>query len=400
MKTIYMDLQIPRLVASKALGRLWSGAYTSRLGAARFANLPDSPISHPHAVRVKNLVSLICGSDLHLLFVEMDPRIAIAALPSVKRLYLGHELCGEVTEVGSEVTRVKLGDRVAFQYTLPSCATQGVVTPCPHCNLGQFHLCENQALGGGVSAVGGGWGDQLVVDEHQLFRPPPSLSNDQVALLEPAAVGLHAVLLALPEPGQKALVLGCGIIGLMTVQALHALSPEARITALARHRFQAEAAKRLGAQDVDVPRDPYEVAEEVTGSRVYRGPAGSIMLLGGFDVVFDCVGTDRSLTDALRLARARGKVVAVGIQYKRYRADLSPLYYQEVQLLGSWAYGVESWQGERLDAFELAARLVEQDKIILDGLITHRFPLAQWDKAVMAAADKRRHHSIKVAFDF
>jgi threonine dehydrogenase-like Zn-dependent dehydrogenase len=395
-----MDLDIPRLVLTRATGAVWRGAYTSAVSPVRFVNQPDPALPSPHSVRVRNEVSLICGSDLHLLFVETDPRIAVAALPSVSRVYLGHEVCGEVVEVGDAVTKVRPGDRVALQYTVPNCATQGIEPTCRHCAAGQFHLCENQAAGLGWAAIGGGWGDQMVVHEEQLYRPPESLSNDQVALLEPAAVALHAVIRALPVPNSKVLVVGCGIIGLMTAQALRALAPRADVTVMARHTFQAEATRRAGAADVRCGSDGYDVTVEATGARLYRTRLSGAMLLGGFDTVFDCVGTSKTLSDSLRWARADGTVVMVGIQYKKYSADLSPLYYQEVRLLGSWAYGRETWLGERLDAFELAARLASNGTLVLDRLITHRFPLLRWREAVAVAVDKTTHRSIKVAFDF
>lgn len=399
VRTVCMDINIGRLAATKVLGAVWSGAYLSSVNPAHFVDQPDPPLPHPHSVRVRNRVSLICGSDLHLLFAEADPRIAIAALPSVKRVYLGHEVCGEVTEVGTAVSAVRLGDRVALQYPVPTCATQEIETPCPRCAEGQFYLCENQASGLGSPAIGGGWGDQMVVHERQLYRPPASLSDDSVALLEPAAVALHAVLRALPQPGQRVLVVGCGIVGLMTLQALRALAPESPVTALARHGFQAEAARDLTGCDVYTGKDGSEVARDRTGANLYRGRFGSTMLLGGYDVVFDCVGTSGTLTDALRWVRADGVVVAVGIQYKPYKVDLSPLYFQEVRLLGTWGYGTEEWRGERLDTFDLAARLVETGDVVFDRLITHRFPLSRWREAVAVAAHKKESRSIKVALD-
>ena len=399
IQTVYMDINVVRLAATKALGRVSAGASLSSVNPTRLVTQPDPPLPHPRSVRVHNRVSLICGSDLHLLFAEADPRIAIAALPSVKRVYLGHEVCGEVTEVGEAVSAVNLGDRVALQYTVPTCATQGIEPPCPRCAEGRFHLCENQAAGLGVPAVGGGWGDQMVVHERQLYRPPLSLSDDAVALLEPAAVGLHAVLRALPQPGQRVLVIGCGVVGLMTLQALRALAPESTVTALARYGFQAEIARDLTGCDVYVGKDGYELTRDATGASLYKGGFGSRMLLGGFDALFDCVGTNSTLTDALRWVRADGVVVAVGIQYKMYRVDLSPLYFQEVRLVGTWGYGVEEWQGERLDTFELAARLVQSGDLGFDRLITHRFPLSRWREAVAVAADKTRHRSIKVALE-
>lgn len=397
MQTVFMDINVPRLIATKALGQIWPAAYVSRVSPVRFVTWPDPDLPGPHSVRVRNRVSLICGSDLHLLFAEADPRIAIAALPSVKRVYLGHEVCGEVIEVGSSVTAVRPGDRVALQYTVPNCATQSIQPPCPRCADGQFHLCENQARDLGASPIGGGWGDQMVVHERQLYRPPESLSDDEVALLEPAAVGLHAVLRAMPRPGQRVLVIGCGVIGLTTLQALRALAPDAEVTVLARHEFQATIARGMGASEVCTGEDGYRIAARKTGANLYRGGFGCAMLLGGFDAVFDCAGSSRTLTEALRWVRADGTVIAVGVQYKMYKIDLSPLYFQEVRLIGTWGYGIEDWQGERLDTFALAARLVEQKKVSFDRFITHRFALADWRKAVAAAADKKRHQSIKVA---
>jgi threonine dehydrogenase-like Zn-dependent dehydrogenase len=397
MQTVYMDINVPRLVATKALGRVWPSAYVSRISPVRFVTQPDPVLPGPYSVRVRNRISLICGSDLHLLFAEADPRIAIAALPSVKRVYLGHEVCGEVTEVGSSVSAVRPGDRVALQYTVPNCVTQAIQPSCPRCAEGQFHLCENQARDLGPSPMGGGWGDQMVVHERQLYRPPESLGDDEVALLEPAAVGVHAVLRAVPRPGQRVLVVGCGIIGLMTLQALRALAPSTEVTALARHEFQATIARGLGASEVYTGEDGYQITAKTTGANLYRGGFGSAMLLGGFDAVFDCAGSSRTLTEALRWVRADGTVVAVGIQYNMYKIDLSPLYFQEVRLIGTWGYGIEDWEGEGLDTFALAARLVEKKDLSFDRFITHRFALADWRKAVATAADKKRYQSIKVA---
>jgi threonine dehydrogenase-like Zn-dependent dehydrogenase len=345
---------------------------------------------------VRNDLSLICGSDLHLLFAEADPRIALASLPSTKRVYLGHEICGRVTEIGEAVKSVSVGDRVALRYPIPSCATEHLEPPCPRCAEGDLLLCENQASGLRTVPVGGGWGDQLVADETQVYHPPDALSDDAVALLEPAAVGLHAVTRALPAIGRRVLVLGCGIIGLMTLQALRVLSPESKVTAIARHRFQADMARELGDCGIELGGDACAITKQNTGARLYQGGFGSRMLLGGFDTVFDCVGTSDTLTESLRCVRAGGTVVAVGIQYKLYRTDLTPLYYQEIHLLGTWGYGREHWQGDTLDTFELAAGLMDRGDLRVDGLITHRFPQREWRRAVVVATDKGRSHSIKV----
>ena len=120
------------------------------------------------------------------------------------------------------------------------------------------------------------------------------------------------------------------------------------------------------------------------------------MLLGGFDVVYDCVGRSSTLSDALRWARARGRVVLVGNALKRLTLDLSPLWFQEVELSAPAAHGMEDWQGETISTFDLAARLLAAGNLTVEGLITHRFPLARWQDALAAAMDKETHENIKV----
>lgn len=400
MQTIHFDLDVPRILATRALRHIWPLAYLSPVSPTRFAVRPDPPLLGPHHVRVCNRVSLICGSDMSLVRADGDPRIAPAALPSTRRVYLGHELCGQVVEAGEAVKGLRVGDRVALRYNVNSCQTSGIEPLCARCASGQYRLCENQAASDNPACIGGGWGDQLVAHEHQLYRPPDALSDDEVALTELAACAVHAVLLSLPQPGDQVLVYGCGAMGLMAVQALRSLAPEVNVSALARYPFQAEAAGALGAQQVCSGKDGYELTSETTGAHLYRGLLGSAMLLGGFDVIYDCVGNARTITNTLRWSRAGGRVVLVGIRLAKLNADLTPLWYQEVQLVGSALHGREVWEGVEIGTFELAARLFLQKKLAGDGFITHRFPLSQWREAIRTASDKAHYQAIKVAFMF
>jgi threonine dehydrogenase-like Zn-dependent dehydrogenase len=127
---------------------------------------------------------------------------------------------------------------------------------------------------------------------------------------------------------------------------------------------------------------------------------GSVAVLGGFDVVYDCVGTERTLTDALRWTRAGGLVALVGDQFTLLKVDLTPLWSQGIRLVAPAAHGRETWAGEEIGTFELAARLLQEGKLTGEGLITHRYPLSRWQEAVQAALGKRQSKSIKVAFTF
>jgi threonine dehydrogenase-like Zn-dependent dehydrogenase len=123
------------------------------------------------------------------------------------------------------------------------------------------------------------------------------------------------------------------------------------------------------------------------------------MLMGGFDVVFDVVGIAATLNNALRWARAGGVVVLVGVHLHRLLLDVTPIWYQEVDLIGAVGHDVVTWAGENFSAFELAMRWMQTGRLSCEGLLTHRFPLDDYRDAFITAVDKRTHCSIKVAFD-
>ena len=279
-----------------------------------------------------------------------------------------------------------------------NCLTQEIVPPCRHCQEGNYALCENVALGHGPSGIGGGWGDGYIAHERAVYRVPRQVGNDAAVLLEPLSVGVRTALRRLPQPGEHALVLGCGMIGLAVIAALRALAPDSHITALARYSHQAAVAGRLGADRVLERTDPYAAAVEITGAKLYAGLLNNRMLLGGFDVVYDCVGTARTLQDSLRLARAGGTVVLAGVSFHSLRVDLTPIWYQEVNLVGLLGHGMEEWGGTRRSTYDLTLELLQAGRLPTEGLITHRFPLAQWRTAARTAARKRTG-AIKVVLE-
>jgi threonine dehydrogenase-like Zn-dependent dehydrogenase len=218
-------------------------------------------------------------------------------------------------------------------------------------------------------------------------------------MVEPLAVGVRTALRRLPMAGEKALVVGCGIVGLNVIQALRALAPACHITALARYGHQQRMARRLGADEVIGNEDPYRAVARITGAHLYEGMLGNRMVLGGFDVVFDCVGTAATLQDSLRWARAGGTVVLAGVKLKPLSLDLTPVWYQEVNLIGVNSHGREQWNGRAWETFDLVIELLRQGKLTIDGLITHRFPLEKWREAI-ATAENKRSGAIKVVFDY
>ena len=398
MRTIYVDKDIPRILLTKALKPVWPGVIFSQVSPAHFKNLTDPPLPSPRWVRVKNTQCGICATDLSLLTVDADPRIAPAALPGLQRFYLGHELVGEIAEVGPGVTRVHPGERVVMDAENATCATQEIEPPCPHCARGDPMLCENASANRGGHGAGGGWSDTYTAHETSVYPVPADLSDDQATLIEPLSVGLRAALRRTPGSGQHALVLGAGTIGLCTLQCVRALAPGCHITAVARHPQQAALARRLGADEVVRGEDLYASTARITGARLYQGMLGNQMLLGGFEVIYDCVGSARTLHASLRCARAGGAVVIVGIKLQPLKLDLTPIWSQEVELLGTAAHGHDTYQGARRHDYDLVVDFLRSGSLTSEGFITHRFPLARWREAVRTATDKRSG-SIKVVID-
>lgn len=401
MRAIYFEKNIPKGLLVKALKPIWPGVVFSPLSITHYEDMIEPELPGPRWVKVQNRQCGICASDLSLLFVEAEPFVMQAALPGNERIYLGHEVLGTVTQAGPGVTRVKVGDRVIMDthFFEPTCLSQEIDPPCRHCAQGNYKLCENASAEIGPRGVGGGWGDGFTAHETEIYPVPDDLSDDQAMMIEPISTGLRAALRRTPKPGEHALIVGSGILGLNTLQCVRAISPKCHITAMARYPQQAQAARRLGADEVVMGENGYQATTRITGAKLYEGMFGNTMLLGGFEVIYDCVGSAQTLHDSLRWAQAGGAVVMLGYKLSRLKLDLNPIWYQEVDLIGLYAHGVEKWNGETWRTYDLVIDLLRQGKLTVDGLITHRFPLSQWRQAIKAASDKR-NGTIKVVFDY
>ncbi len=403
MRTIYWEKNIPRVITSHLLRRIWPGVIWSPFSSVHVVDLPEPALPGPRWLRVRNIQCGICASDLSTLRVKPSMDISLAAISDTDRVYLGHELVGVVVEIGPEVTRFSQGDRVVMEARpvgSPNCHTQEIDPPCRQCAAGQSRLCENKSLGLGPEGIGGGWGDGFIAHESEVWPVPDDVDDDQASLIEPNAVALHGVLRRPPQAGDQVLIIGAGILGLLTVQACKVVEPECRVNVIARYPHQAGRASRLGADRVLMDDgNLYDEIAEITGGKHYRFPLNRGMLLGGFDVIYDCVGTKSTILDGLRWARARGTYVLIGLTFESLRIDLSPVWYQEVDMIGSHTFGVETWRGRKLHTFDLVIEMMQGGALHHEGLITHRFPFEQYRRAVATAADKRTG-AIKVTLTY
>jgi threonine dehydrogenase-like Zn-dependent dehydrogenase len=247
--------------------------------------------------------------------------------------------------------------------------------------------------------LGGGFGDTFITPASTLLPVPDDLTDEQAIFAEPAAVAIHAAWRRPVAAGERVLVLGCGPIGFLLIQVLRALQPACEISAVAQFSWQAEMALTYGAKHAFLSSDDgFVEAVRLTGAKLYEGRAGNRMLLGGFDLIFDVVGTAATLNDALRWTRAGGTVVLVGVNLHRMELDVTPIWYQEVDLVGAIGHDVVTWEGETLSTFELGMRWMGTGRVESRELLTHRFPLDAYREAFAKALDKRKYRSIKVAF--
>jgi threonine dehydrogenase-like Zn-dependent dehydrogenase len=286
------------------------------------------------------------------------------------------------------------------------CRVRGIEPPCPYCSSGRPALCLNVAKGdispgiqtGFCHDTGGGWSrGTLVAHPSQLYRVPDAVPDEAAVAVEPLACAVHAALGASPGPDETSLVIGAGSVGLFTVAALRHLTVAGRIICVAKHDRQRIEALRLGANEVVHPKDTYTTLPKMLGTEAYKPELGKPVVMGGADRVYECVGSPRTMEDALRLTKPGGEVTLVGMPGARSSLDLTALWYKEISLKGSYAYGAEEHEGEMTTSFALALRLAS--KIELEKMVGPRFPLQEYREAVSAARSAGREGRIKVVFD-
>jgi len=406
MRTVEIGAQPVRYMLCKLLSPLYRPVYWSWLSNLGLREVPEPELLGPEWVKVRPILSGICASDLAGVTLRHHYDSFMSAFASFP-IGLGHEVVGRVVEVGEKVKELSVGDRVNLNPYL-HCRTRGISSVCRSCQEGHYPICENFPEGELPPGVGTGsnnftrgtWSDYFLAHRLQLTRVPEGLDDVQAVLADPVTCSLRAVMRKLPTDEDRVIVYGCGTLGLAVIACLRALGSKAAVLALARYGFQGELARHFGAEEVAVglrTRDLFDRVAEFTGGTVYTGfiPTGR-MLTGGADVVYDCVGNTVSIGNSLKFTRPHGTMVLLGIGYPK-RVDWTPVWFQELTILGSVGQGREDWQGERVDTTELYHRLVLEGRLDPSPLLTHRFPLDEYRKAIATALDKRGTQCVKVA---
>jgi threonine dehydrogenase-like Zn-dependent dehydrogenase len=310
----------------------------------------------------------------------------------------GHEIVGELLD---DVASTHVGSRVVISPVL-ACAARGL-EPCPSCAEGLTGRCDRVTTGhvspglqtGYCADTGGGWSRMLVAHASQLRPVPEDFSDRKAVLLEPLSCAIHCTLRAHVRPNADVLVIGAGTVGLLVLLALKELAQAGRITVAAKHPVQREWAEAFGATEVVTPSEAIGEVRRSTRAMKLKPERGPSFLLGGVDVTIDCVGSRSSLDLALRTTRAGGRIVMAGIPVQG--ADLTPLWFRELELVGAYTGGIESVGGKRKDTFAVATELAADWPI--DGMVGATYPLRRWREAIDHALAAGKLGTLKVAFD-
>lgn len=413
MKAVEFNVTIPGYVLARSLGRVSDAFVYGRPSKLRLAERPAPSIRGEDWVRIEVILCGICGSDLGNISYRSSPAMEpFGSFPAV----LGHEILGRVAEVGSGVTHVQVGDRVVVDPML-HCEARGwgAEAWCPSCVAGRHATCEQageEGPAGGCNAglapgstigyhrdLPGGWGEQMIAHRRQVFPVPEEIPDRVAVLAEPLAIGVHGVL------GSRAagvrgpvLVIGSGAIAFGTVWALRALGYAGRLVAQVKRPHEVKLAEALGASETIAPGEEARQALVDTGARAYMPVVGDeVYAGGGFEVVFDCVGSRASISQALRYTSPRGRVVVLGCAGQIRKLDLTFLWARELRIEGYVGYGAEGWDGRTVHTFEIVLERMAADPGALGDLVTHVFPLKQYRDALRAAFDHRRSKAVKVA---
>ncbi len=330
----------------------------------------DVPKLHPDWVLLKVRASGICGSDLHL--YRQKTSIKIESELGKGKYVPGHELSGEVHELGANVTKLREGDRVGVE-PIVGCGK------CDWCHVGWYNLCANPRLIGFYHA--GGFAEYCAVPEDKCLKLPENVSFEEAATLDCIAVAEHAVRRARVCNEDAVTILGAGAIGLFATQA--ALVAGAReVYVVGTHDFQLRIAGKFGATSTINARS------EKPADRIMELTAGR-----GVDKVIEAVGGEAStIADAVGMLRRRGVIVVTGIFVKPVPVDMFGLLNKELSLTGAWGY--EYWT--HMKEFAVSLELLTRAKIDAKTLITHKYPLHEISEAYETAMNKERTKSIKV----
>ncbi|WP_339319180.1 NAD(P)-dependent alcohol dehydrogenase [Paenibacillus sp. FSL R10-2734] len=322
----------------------------------------DIPVPKDNEALIKVYCIGICGSDVHYYEHGRIGRYVVK-----EPIILGHELAGEVVEVGKKVSNITVGDRVAVE--------PGVTCGhCDYCKSGRYNLCPDVAFLA-TPPVNGAWAEYIVMPSDYLFKLPDSMSYEEGAMLEPLSVGFHAMMRGKVQPFDRVLITGLGPIGLLAGQAAK-LFGVSEIYGTDVVPFRRELAMDMG---FTAALDPVNESVE---QRLNELTGGS-----GVTLVVESSGNAQAMADTIKLVRRGGRIVFVGLPADGViPMDMGQFIDAEIDAYGVFRYA---------NTYPAAIQALQHSSLEIEKIVTHRFALTDTQEA-LEVARKEKDTSIKV----
>lgn len=318
------------------------------VGDVRYESVDMPEISSNEVlVKVKNVG--ICGSDL--------PRSMVSGLSGGAKypIILGHEFSGEISQIGSDVKNIEVGDRVTVAPLVP-CGK------CVYCKSGDYGLCTDYHIIG--TRVDGALAEYVKVPKDHVLKLPDTLDFETAAGIEPATIAYHGLAKADIKTGDSVVVLGCGPIGQFTIQWAKVFGAS-KIIAVDIFNEKLELAKELGANYTVNPKETDVIAEiqKITN--------------GGADVVIETAGSKFTQEQSLLIAKKKGNVVFVGIAHSELPLSekaAESILRGELKIQGSWNSYTQPYPGR---AWHATLDFMGKGDIVFKPMISHRIKLEE-----------------------
>jgi L-idonate 5-dehydrogenase len=331
----------------------------------RATDLPE-PVAGPGEVVIAMRRAGICGSDMHY-FSHGQIGSFIPKRPFV----LGHEFAGEIVEVGQDVPRARVGERVTVDPSMP-CGT------CGFCRGGRYNLCQSMRFYGSASCdphINGGFQERIVAPAANCLTVPEDLNWAEAAMIEPLSVAVHAVRRAGNVAGQTVLVTGGGTIGQLVALVVRAFGANKVVLSdLA-----------LGPRQFALERGADAVLDALSDGFASEAEA---LVPGGFDVVIEAAGSAQALVTGLDIARRGGTIVQVGTLPASVTLPLNLVMAKELNLVGSFRFA---------NVFQTSIDLLVSGRIEVKPMVTSVYRLAELGTAMNVAVGKTGSIKVQIA---
>jgi L-iditol 2-dehydrogenase len=311
-------------------------------------DIPEPVLVKPNDVRIKMSVVGICGSDIHY-YTQGQIGSQVVEFPFA----VGHEGAGIVVETGRDVRKVKKGDIIAIEPAMPC-------WECDQCLAGRHHTCRSLKFLGCPGQAEGCLTEYIVMPEESCFPLKGRLTADHGAISEPLAIGVYAVKKSGGVKGLDVGILGYGPIGMSVMLAAKAEGAQS-FTVTDKIQPRLAMALKEGATALYNP-----LKEDFTAMLKQHHPLG-------LDVVFECCGQQEALDQAIDVLKPGGRLIVVGIpEFDRWSVNVELTRRKEISL---------QFIRRQVDCVDTALELMENGKIDISNMATHRFPFAKTKEA-------------------